>query len=183
MTASSAVTAEWLPVVRCDGDSSKAAQDAWRQHLIMNERGSPRAVLANAITALRSAPEWDGVLGFNEFSMSTIALNRPLWSNGTPGIEWRDHEDRLAADWLQHQGVYVSVDIAGLAVQTVARDRTFHPVRQKLDSLKWDGIRLGDWLCLYLGADTSDYTCAVGARWLISAVVGYISPESRQIAR
>jgi len=177
MTASSAVTAEWLPSVRCDGDSSKAAEDDWRQHLIMNERGNPRAVLANAITALRSAPDWDGVLGFNEFSMSTIALNRPPWPNGTPGIEWTDHEDRLAADWLQHQGVYVSVDVAGLAVQTVARDRTFHPVRQKLDSLKWDGIRRIDaWLCLYLGADTNDYTSAVGARWLISAVARIYRP-------
>jgi predicted P-loop ATPase len=93
------------------------------------------------------------------------------------GTEWTDHEDRLTADWLQHHGIYVSVEIAGLAVQTVARDRTFHPVRQKLDGLKWDGTRRIDgWLSLYLGAEPSEYTSAVGARWLISGVARIYNP-------
>jgi predicted P-loop ATPase len=180
MIATSAAAAEWLPDLPADTSSSTLLKDGWRQHLLMSERGSPRAVLANAITALRLAPEWDGVLGYNEFSMSTVALNRPPWQLPAPGIEWTDHEDRLTADWLQHNGIYVSVEIAGLAVQTVAHDRTFHPVRQKLDSLKWDGTsRIGDWLCLYLGADTNEYTCAVGARWLISAVARTYQPGTK----
>lgn len=166
--------AEWLPDVPIESDD---ANRDWRQDLLMTDRGTPRAVLANAITALRLAPEWDGVLGFNEFSMSTVALKPPPWPMGVAADEWTDQEDRLTADWLQHNGIYVSVEIAGSAVQTVARDRSFHPVRQKLDSLKWDGTkRIDDWLSLYLGVDSNEYTCAVGARWLISAVARIYQP-------
>src|SRR5262245_56107926 len=46
----------------------------WKSSLIVNETGAPRVILANAITALREAPEWDGVLGFNEFTLCTTRL-------------------------------------------------------------------------------------------------------------
>jgi len=50
-------------------------------------------------------------------------------------------------------------------------------VREKLDSLDWDGTkRIGDWLRLYLGAESNEYVSAVGARWLISAVARIFDP-------
>ncbi len=137
-------------------------------------------LLANAITAFRLAPDWHGVLGFNEFSMTTVTLTSPPWGSAVAGSEWTDHEDRLAADWLQHNDIYVSVEIAGLAIQTVARDRAFHPVRQKLDALQWDSTpRINGWLSLYLGVEPSDYTSAVGAKWLISAVARIYDPGAK----
>src|SRR5690349_19671772 len=42
-----------------------------------------------------------------------------------PKGEWTDHEDRLAAEWLQKQGILVSVETAGQAVQTAARDHPY----------------------------------------------------------
>ena len=165
--SSSSAAADWLLNIPSEGDDPHTPKPDWHQHLLMTDRGTPRAVLANAITALRLAAEWDGVLGFNELSMTTVALKPPPWPMGATADEWTDQEDRLTADWLQHNGIYVSVETAGSAVQTVARDRSFHPVRQKLDSLKWDGTkRIDDWLSLYLGAEPNEYTCAVGARWL-----------------
>jgi predicted P-loop ATPase len=71
----------------------------------------------------------------------------------------------------------VSVEIAGQAVQAVAKDRTFHPVCEYLDALSWDGIkRIDTWLSVYLGAEATDYTTAVGARWLMSAVARIYRP-------
>ncbi|MCX6620333.1 MAG: bifunctional DNA primase/polymerase, partial [Acidobacteria bacterium] len=136
----------------------------WRGRLITNRDGNPKPVLANAITALRLAPEWSGVLGFNEFSLGTVALKPAPWDGAGAGGEWTDHEDRVTANWLQHQGIFVSVDIAGQTVQSVAKDRRFHPVREYLDALTWDGTkRIDSWLSLYLGTETNDYTAAVGA--------------------
>lgn len=180
IAASNTAGAKWLPDLPIQPSRLDARMDDWLRHLLNNDRGAPRAVLANAITALRVAPEWDGVLGFNEFSMATVAVRRPPWPTGPEEAEWTDHEDRLTADWLQHHGIYVSVEIAGLAVQTVARDRMFHPVRQKLDRLNWDGTsRREHWLSLYLGVDANEYTSAVGARWLISAVARIYSAGSK----
>jgi predicted P-loop ATPase len=59
----------------------------------------------------------------------------------------------------------------------VAKDLTFHPVREYLDALRWDGItRIDTWLSVYLGAEATDYTTAVGARWLMSAVARIYRP-------
>ncbi len=157
--------------------SGSSRTEDWAAQLLLNDARAPRALLANAITALRLAPEWDSVLGFNEFSLATVALKAPPWPGGRAGCDWTDHEDRLTADWMQHHNIYVSVDIAGLAIQTVAKDCSFHPVRQQLDSLKWDGTkRIDGWLSLYLGVAPSPYVNAVAARWLISAVARLYEP-------
>ena len=81
---------------------------------------------------------------------------------------WSGHEDRLTAEWLQRKGILVDVGTAAQAAQTVSKDRSFHPVRQYLESTVWDGVnRLDTWLATYLGVHDSNYVRAVGARWLI----------------
>ncbi len=152
----------------------------WRKDLICNQNGTPKPILANAITALRGAPEWRGVLGFNEFSVGVATLKPAPWVGAATGAEWTDHEDRLTCDWLQHNSVVVPLEIAGQAVQTVAKDRCFHPVKNYLDGLKWDGKeRIGNWLSVYLGAQACEYATAVGSRWLISAVARIYQPGAK----
>ena len=158
---------------------------AWRKDLLRSKppmnttEGRILPVLANAIAAFRHAPEWGGVLAFNEFGCGTVVLKPTPWGI-VPKGEWTDHEDRLAADWLQRQGIMVSVEVAGQAAQTAARDRPFHPVRAYLKGLRWDGVeRVERWLTNYLGAAETEYTRAVGSRWLISAVARIFRPGSK----
>jgi hypothetical protein len=57
------------------------------------------------------------------------------------------------------------------AVQTLANHHRFHPVRDYLDSLQWDGEpRIDTWLSTYGEAEDTDYVRAVGALVLIAAV-------------
>ena len=57
------------------------------------------------------------------------------------------------------------------AVQTLANHHRFHPVRDYLDGLKWDGVpRIDDWLIRYAGTDDNEYVRAVGALVLVAAV-------------
>ena len=161
------------------------AGSAWKKDLLRSKppmnttEGRILPVLANAIAAFRHAPEWGGVLAFNEFGFGTVVLKPAPWGV-VPKGEWTDHEDRLAAEWLQRQGILVSVDVAGQAVQTAARDHPFHPVKAYLQGLRWDGVeRLDRWLSTYLGADDTDYSRAVGSRWLISAVARIFQPGAK----
>jgi hypothetical protein len=91
----------------------------WRRDLLRskppmnNTEGRILPVLANAIAAFRHAPEWGGVLAFNESGFGTVALKPTPWGI-VPNGEWTDHEDRLAAEWLQKQGILVSVEVAGI---------------------------------------------------------------------
>jgi len=158
---------------------------AWRKDLLRSKppvnttEGRILPVLANALAAFRHAPEWGGVLAFNEFGYGTVVLKPAPWGV-VPKGEWTDHEDRLAAEWLQRQGILVSVEVAGQAVQTAARDRPFHPVRTYLQGLHWDGVeRVDRWLWAYLGAEDTEYSRAVGSRWLVSAVARVLRPGAK----
>lgn len=52
-----------------------------------------------------------------------------------------------------------------------AQDGRFHPVRDYLDALRWDGVpRLDGWLSRYAAAESTEYTRAIGSIVLIAAV-------------
>jgi predicted P-loop ATPase len=49
------------------------------------------------------------------------------------------------------------------AINSRARERSFHPVRRYLDGLEWDGTdRLDEWLATYFGAVQNEYVGAIG---------------------
>jgi len=64
-----------------------------------------------------------------------------------------------------------STDTVSIAVRTLANHHRFHPVRDYLDGLSWDGVsRIDNWLVRYGGAEDTPYTQAVGALTLTAAV-------------
>jgi len=150
----------------------------WKARLLRNKRGGTAANVANALTALRHAPEWKGVLHFNASALVVFAQKAPPFESAQDmPFSWADEHDVLTAAWLQGQDIAVNKEIAGQAVRTVGREHPFHPIRNYLDSLKWDGTkRIDGWLTAYLGADPSDYMRAVGTRWLIGAVARVYEP-------
>jgi predicted P-loop ATPase len=63
------------------------------------------------------------------------------------------------------------------AVDSYARDHSFHPVREYLEGLEWDGKpRLNVWLTTRLGAECNAYTRAIGAMFLIGMVARIFDP-------
>lgn len=156
------------------------AETDWETQLIRSDKGAPVANLANAITALKYAPEWKDVLWRDDFAEATVA--RKALPVRAPVGRWSNLHDILTADWLQHQGINVSEKVAGLAAEAVAYDHRFHPPRDYLKGLAWDGTqRLHRWLEDYLGVRTEtgkagSYFESVGMKWLISAVARVFSP-------
>jgi hypothetical protein len=80
----------------------------WRNELLRSKpstiypQGAILPVLASAIASLRHAPEWEGVLGYDEFGCNAVTLGAPPWG-GVSGRLWTDHEDRLTAEWYLDQ--------------------------------------------------------------------------------
>ena len=148
--------------------------ESW-EHLLISSEAGPRALVANAITALRHAPEWRNTLRYDEFAERLTIVGQPPIKaiNG----HWTDTDDVLAAAWLQHQGIHVKPDVAAQAAETVARQNPIHPITDYLDGLKWDGReRIDTWLTYYMGVADTPYARAVGRRWLISAVARVRKP-------
>jgi predicted P-loop ATPase len=160
----------WLGIKR-DGAHAVAAGK-----LIVSAHGDALPLLANALTVLRSAPEWQGTIGLNEFSLHIASRKTLPWAKPV-GSNWEDVDDYYITEWLQHRGVHVNPNVAGSAVQTFAKENKFHPVKEYLDALKWDGkSRINAWLSKYLGVERSTFADAVGSRWLISGIARIMDP-------
>jgi len=152
----------------------------WRAGLLLSPKNTPKPLLANALIALRHAPEWQGVLGYDEFALVTMQLKPPPWlkheNNWTPR-QWTDRDDALTADWLQHQDIGVTVNVAATAAETVAKDHSFHPIKSYLESLVWDGVeRIPNFAARYLSAEDTPYYRAVSRCLFIAAVARIMRP-------
>ena len=78
---------------------------------------------------------------------------------------------------MQRAGIAVNPQTAAQAVETVARDRAFHPVFNYLENLQHDGkVRLGTWLSTCLGAEQNRFHEEVGRAMLIAAVARIYDP-------
>ena len=56
-------------------------------------------------------------------------------------------------------------------IEDMGRRNAFHPVRNYLDGLEWDGIeRLDTWLPAFLDAEDTELNRAYGRKTLIGAV-------------
>lgn len=154
--------------------------NGWRAGLLFSQRNVPKPLLANALTALREAPEWRGVVAYDAFALVTMLLKPPPWlrdeDKWTPK-QWTDRDDALTADWLQHQGIGVTVNVAATAAETVAKDHSFHPIKDYLESLIWDGVeRITHFAARYLCAEDTPYHRTVSRCLFIASVARIMRP-------
>ena len=164
-------------------------QDSTPANKAANETEAPseaawtdESTIANVATVLKCHPEWRGVLGYNEFACRVLALREPpMRETDRPSVpcvgEWTDaHTSRVRA-WMAGLGFEPGKDATDSAVEIVARGQTFHPVREYLAGLTWDGTkRLDRLLVTYFGARPSPYVALVGAKFMISAVARVREP-------
>ncbi len=93
----------------------------------------------------------------------------------------RDDDVSAIQEWLQIAGLpTVGKDTTHSAVDLVARENSFHPVREYLGSLVWDGIeRLPYWLQKCFGVEDTQYTQAIGTMYSISLVARIYEPGAK----
>lgn len=157
-----------------------ASGAAWEQNLIYDETGRLKDWTANATLILSNDPAWSGVLAYDELRHAIIFKGPPPpgFLKRKSGDEWRDEDDVACANWLQTEWrLSLSVLTVRSVIALVAHAAKFHPVRDWLESLKWDGTKRAEsWLSTYLGVADTPYARRVGKWWLIAAVARALEP-------
>ena len=167
--------AKAAPKPKPNGNGQDSAP-GWRGRLICSEKGKPLDCVANAAMVLRGDPAFAGKLHFNRMRQRTVVGSVPWHATDRPR-DWIDRDGIALAEWCQLRGVLVKASTCDQAVHTVAHEREMHPLRDMLAALPWDGReRLGTWLTDYLGVPSSDYSEAVGRKWMISAAARAFQP-------
>ena len=149
----------------------------WTADLKIDRKGAILSLLANLVLFLRHHPKWQGVLAFDEFGNRVVIRQSPPWGTEAADTVLTDHHETKTRTWFQREDIKAAQGDVGRAIQAVAKDAPFHPVREYFDALVWDGTpRIDAWLQTYLNADDTPYARAVGPRFLISGVARIYKP-------
>jgi len=160
----------------------EAVPRIWLSQLRTRKDGSIIPDEDNVMTALKLAPELRGLVQYNEFA-DLVELHRlPPWqtvSETSYPSSWTDDDRVRLQAWFQAQGIEVTKpSTVQDAVVAYAKLSSYHPVRNYLNELRWDGKgRIAGWLGEYLGADGDrEYLEAIGPSFLISLVARVMQP-------
>lgn len=183
--AAAATLCEWMGKAPADfgwKQTRKAAEKGvrqadtpgpdWLEKCQTNNEGEPRPNLHNAMMALRHDERLHDIFAQDEMLRAPVihadGETRPVTDADVSKVQM----------YLQRQGLEtLSRDVAHQAVDLRASERAFHPVRDYLTGLRWDGEpRIHGWLHTYLGAAHNAYTQGVGTMFLVAMVARIMRP-------
>jgi predicted P-loop ATPase len=153
-------------------------KDTWLAQCI-SENGKPLPIVTNALVGLRRDPGLRDAFAFDDMQR-TVMLMHTIGDSLVP-FECRpvaDNDITTVTEFLQKAGLNrIARDTVRDAVNARARENEFHPVRDWLQSLVWDGQKRANiWMTTKLGAELTPYTQAIGQMFLISLVARIFDP-------
>lgn len=170
-------------------------EDWFPGELELNQNGEIISTLHNVAVIIQNDNRLFGRIWFNDFSKQIVARRniKPHVATVPPfvcrdkrnGDRWQDFNDVSIRALLEAPntngrngyGMKVSErDLAG-GISLAARLNEFHPIRDWLAGLRWDGKpRLDTYLIRYLGCDDTPYHRETGALMLIASVARIFEP-------
>jgi putative DNA primase/helicase len=128
----------------------------------------PKTTLRNLRHILRHDPALEGLFRLNQHSEIIEYRGAPLKDS---------HVSRIRVKIAYDYKAEFSVNLTQEQIVLVAEDNGYHPVRDYLRALKWDGRpRTDDLLSVYAGCSESELNSAISSKFLISAVARIIEP-------
>lgn len=158
---------------------------SWRRELSTSIEGAIRVNQRNAELYLSHYPSMLGVLGFDEMRQEATIMSAPPWAatedDGPYPRQVTDADIAGAVYWLQDDAGAalwsISSRLVAPAIERAARRAPYHPLRDYLRGLEWDGVGRLDWLFVdYFECGDDDYTRAVGPMFTLGAVARAFRP-------
>jgi predicted P-loop ATPase len=162
-------------------DRAREQTTRWLKDCVCSDTGKPLPVLANAFIGMHAV--MPGAFRYDEM-LRTPVLVKPL--HGPTEMPASQFHVRAVSDAdidtvqkrLQHLGLKrLGKEPVLQAIGLCAQESRFHPVRDYLNRLEWDGVsRLSSFFPVYFGTEESEYARAVGGMFLISMVARIFKP-------
>ena len=173
------------PAAAGDGGEGDGGMPAWLRPFWDADKGRWLVSRKLVITALRRDPELQGVLGFNELSNTIEARRAWPFPHGRVGAI-TGATDLLLGNWLSKKYGLPAITRQAImeGMETVAYENPWHPIREWLLGLQWDGKpRAAKWLIWVIGEDPEalapnlvEYLTLVGQFWLVGMVKRVMEP-------
>ena len=140
-----------------------------RSSLEQTEKGKVSNAAANYKRVFQLDPLLKGAIRKNLLT-ERVDIVKPLgWYRDSPTLTDVDIK-YLLLYFEENYGLTIEKKIQD-AVMVIANENRYHPVRDFLNALQWDGIeRIRYCLHRFLGADADDYTCEAMRLFLLGAI-------------
>lgn len=131
----------------------------------------------NFETIMKNDYRFIGRLRFNEFSRQDYLIGSVPWDDRDNYRTWNSHDDSALYSILQSEYGMNNRNDYFDALKNVCASAKFHPIKDILDSLEWDGKEhIRGLLPDYLGVEDSEYSYQVMRLFMIGAVSRIYQP-------
>ena len=153
------------------------ADKDWMDALVMDRKGNVLPSAQNFICILSHDPLLAGRFGRDDFSHRFMVRGKLPWREPGEDRIWRDADDACLRNFFSKCYGLSSRQVIDDALTEVMADNAFHPVRDYLRGLTWDGTPRAETVYIdWLGAEDSDYVRAVTLTHLKAAVARVMLP-------
>lgn len=185
-------------------EKKDAVDPDWLSKLHRNEEGEIKSTLPNVALVVENDPRTRGIVAFSEFKQTVVLrsagrkaskkrdsahdpvnLDGKLWEVRDPlnGDSWTDSHDiavrNLIESKTQLKGYGIKVtdrDLKG-GIDMAAQRRSFHPVKELIESVSWDGKCRAETLFIeYLGCEDNEYYRQASLMTLVGAIARIYRP-------
>lgn len=158
-----------------DAELSEDYNDEWKAELEYTKSGKLLCNIANIILILENDPALAGHIVHDLFTGMDSAKNGLPWNKNAN--QWTDTDDANLRVWLEkHYDITGKEKIAD-ALTAVLTRHSYHPIRDYLNGLTWDGVpRLDRIIIDYMGAEDSELNRAMSRKHFVAAVARVFNP-------
>lgn len=142
-----------------------------------DKNGTPESDVFNCLVVLKQDPSLKGKIRLDEFAHRLVVIDDLPWRGKDETPYWTDTDDACLRNYFATKYLIKGKGIIDDALQEVTQDNKFHPVREYLKGLTWDGeCRLDTLFIDYIGAEDTEYIRAVTRKWMCGAVARVMDP-------
>lgn len=153
----------------------------WHSRLTYRPRSSQlENTVSNLLLILENDPDYQN-FGYNEMAGRVEVTGEVPWDRPRDNKYWRDADTNQLKASLDRRYLAFSTRNHDVAFSKVADDRSFHPIREYLQSLpKWDGVkRVEKILVECLEAEDTEYVRTVTRKTFAAAVARIMHPGTK----
>jgi len=146
--------------------------DSWLKKMEIDSKGNYLNTINNSVLVLDNDPTFKGKFKYDDMKKSIVIDGKLPW-RGKEGIYTQIADEDFAAIRHYLELIYKLSSITKIddAIAIVAKKHLFHPIRDWIASIKWDGQERAEELFMtYLGANDTAYTRMVTRKALLACV-------------
>ena len=154
------------------------ADKIWMKKLSIKRDGGFEESRTNLLLILENDPNLKGKFALDEFAQRSLVKEDLPWRKAEgPNDFFNDFDEAGLRNYLERVYEISSVLKTQDAIAQVFHSHKFHPVRDYLNSLTWDGVERLDTLMIdTLGAEDNELNRTVTRKTMVAAVARVMTP-------